>query len=84
MPIVEANIVGRPVITSNLYSMPEVAGDSALLVDPYKTEEITNGINKIINDEAFRSELINRGYRNAERFTLKKMAEQYSLLYNQS
>ena len=84
MPIVEANIVGRPVVTANLYSMPEVAGDSALLVDPYKTEEIRNGIKKIINDDAFRSELISRGFRNAERFTLKNIAEQYSLLYNQS
>lgn len=81
MPIVEANIVGRPVLTSNLYSMPEVAGDSALLVDPYKTEEIRNGIKIIIDDHAFRNELINRGYRNSERFTLSKLAQQYLSTY---
>ena len=81
MPIVEANIVGRPVLTSNLLSMPEVAGDSALLVDPYKTEEIRNGIKKIINDDAFRNGVINKGFKNAERFTLKKMAADYFKLY---
>ena len=40
MPIVEANTVGRPVITSNLFSMPEVAGDAALIVNPYRIDEI--------------------------------------------
>jgi glycosyltransferase involved in cell wall biosynthesis len=82
MPIVEANIVGRPVITSNLYSMPEVAGDSALLVNPYNVEEIKNGIKKIINDDFFRNELINNGFKNAERFTLRKIAEDYLQFYS--
>lgn len=83
MPIVEANITGRPVVTSNLLSMPEVAGDSALLVDPYKTEEIRNGIKKIIDDDTFRDELIKRGFKNAERFTLNKIALEYLTLYQQ-
>lgn len=81
MPIVEANIVGRPVLTSNLYSMPEVAGDSALLVDPYNIEEIRNGIKKIIDDDAFRNELITKGFKNAKRFTLNKIALDYLKLY---
>ncbi len=63
MPIVEANIVGRPVITSNFYSMPEVAGDSALIVDPYNIDEIRNGILKIINDDVNRNELIKKDLR---------------------
>ena len=83
MPIVEANIVGRPVITSNLYSMPEVAGDSALLVDPFNIEEIRNGIKKIINDDKLREDLIRKGFKNAERFTLEKMAADYLILYQQ-
>jgi glycosyltransferase involved in cell wall biosynthesis len=82
MPIVEANIVGRPVITSDLLSMPEVAGDSALLVNPYNADEIKNGIKKIIDDDFFRNELINNGFKNAERFTLRKIAEDYLQLYS--
>jgi glycosyltransferase involved in cell wall biosynthesis len=81
MPIVEANIVGRPVITSNLYSMPEVAGNSALLVDPYNIDEIKNGINKIITDGNYRDELIHRGFQNAEKFHLKQMSYDYFNIY---
>jgi glycosyltransferase involved in cell wall biosynthesis len=81
MPIVEANIVGRPVLTSNLFSMPEVAGDSALLVDPYKTDKIRNGILKIIDDADYRNELIRKGFKNSERFTLSKIAFEYRQLY---
>ncbi|MCZ7612757.1 MAG: glycosyltransferase family 4 protein [Ignavibacteriaceae bacterium] len=81
MPIVEANIIGRPVLTSNLYSMPEVAGDSALLVDPYNTEAIRNGIVKIINDADYRNELISKGFKNAEKFTLEKMTNNYLSIY---
>src|SRR5262245_25129314 len=43
LPIVEANAVGRPVITSNIWSMPEVAGDAACLVDPFNVQSIQNG-----------------------------------------
>lgn len=82
MPIVEANVVGRPVITSNLLSMPEVAGDAALLVDPYKVDEIRNGIKKIIDNDDYRNELINRGFKNAERFSINKIANEYYQLYN--
>lgn len=81
MPIVEANIVGRPVITSNIYSMPEVAGDAALLVDPYNESEIRSGITKIINDDKYRSELLENGYRNAERFKVDSIAQEYLELY---
>lgn len=82
MPIVEANIVGRPVITSNCYSMPEVAGDAALIVDPFKIDEIRNGILKIINDNLCRNDLIKKGFRNADRFSSNKIANEYYQLYN--
>ena len=44
MPIIEANAVGRPVITSNVSSMPEVAGDAACLVDPFDQQSIRQGV----------------------------------------
>ncbi|MCX8104710.1 MAG: glycosyltransferase family 4 protein [Ignavibacterium album] len=81
MPIVEANIVGRPVITSNILSMPEVAGDAALIVDPYNIQEIRNAILKIINDDAYRNNLIQKGFMNAERFKLSEIAADYLNIY---
>lgn len=81
MPIIEANTVGRPVITSNILSMPEVASEAALIVDPYIIDDIRNGILKIINDDNYRNELIRKGYENIKRFKLKNVAEQYLKLY---
>lgn len=81
MPIVEANIVGRTIITSNLYSMPEVAGDSAIIVNPYIKDDISNAVLKIINDSQCRNEKIILGYANANRFTIKKISSEYFTLY---
>jgi glycosyltransferase involved in cell wall biosynthesis len=83
MPIVEANIVGRPVITSNLLSMPEVAGDAALIVNPYSINEIRQGILKIISDDDYRNDLIEKGFKNAEKFTINIIADVYLNLYNE-
>ncbi|MHB9011064.1 MAG: glycosyltransferase family 4 protein [Ignavibacteriaceae bacterium] len=82
MPIVEANTVGRPVITSNLLSMPEVAGDAACIVNPYNIEDIRNGILRIIKEDNYRNDLIEKGYENAKRFNLEKVAIEYLKLYN--
>ncbi len=81
MPILEAQAVGRPVVTSNTSSMPEVAGNAACLVDPFDVTSIRAGIKKIINDEDYRCELVNRGYENVKRFDAKRIAEQYLSLY---
>jgi len=81
MPIIEANTVGRPVITGNLLSMPEVAGDAACIVDPFKSDDIRKGIQKIINDDAYRHRLIEKGYINSERFNIDFISENYFELY---
>lgn len=83
MPIVEAQIVGRSVITSNLLSMPEVAGEGALLVDPYNIDEIRNGILKIINNEDFRNLLVEKGLKNATRFLVEAISNEYAELYRE-
>ncbi len=83
MPIVEAQATGRPVITSNCCSMPEVAGDSALIINPYSVEEIKTGIEKMINDDNFRNNLIKKGLLNVDRFKLKNIANQYLDLYKE-
>jgi glycosyltransferase involved in cell wall biosynthesis len=81
MPIVEAQIVGRPVITSNLLSMPEVAGEGAHFIDPYNVEDIRTGILKIIEDDNYRNELIEIGRKNAIRFSVETISNQYAELY---
>jgi glycosyltransferase involved in cell wall biosynthesis len=81
MPIVEANAVGRPVLTSNVCSMPEVAGDAACLVDPLNVDSIRAGILRIITDDEYRQELVLKGYANAKRFDPDTIAEEYLKVY---
>lgn len=81
MPIIEANAIGRAVITSNRTSMPEVAGDAAVIVDPENTQEIRESILKLINDENFRGKLILKGFENIKRFSTKYVGQQYANLY---
>ena len=81
MPIVEANCVERAVLTSNISSMPEVAGDAACLVDPYDTEDIRKGLLKLIHNKEYREQLIANGRKNKLRFDGKIIAEQYYQLY---
>jgi len=83
MPIVEAQKVGRVVVTSNLYSMPEVAGDAAILVDPYNVQSIRYGFLNAIENQDYVHQLILKGYQNATRFDSKAIAKQYADLYNE-
>jgi glycosyltransferase involved in cell wall biosynthesis len=81
LPIVEAQATGRPIVTSNILSMPEVAGDTACLVDPFDVSNIREGILKIINNPAYREELVRRGFENVERFRPEKIAQEYVDIY---
>lgn len=75
IPIVEAFRCGIPVITSNVTSMPEIAGDAALLVDPFKPEDIAVAMRLISTDENLRDKLIKAGNERAKIFTWDKSAE---------
>lgn len=81
MPIIEANAVERVVLTSNCSSMPEVADDAALLVDPFDVSSIRDGVVRLINESELRNTLINNGRRNRERFSPDSIANQYYQLY---
>lgn len=83
LPILEANATGRPLVTSNISSMPEVAGNAACLVDPFNFESIRSGILKVIQDAGYREELIQNGFKNVERFAPEKIAEEYVKLYKE-
>lgn len=83
LPIIEANAVGRPVITGNILSMPEVAGNAACLVDPFNVESIRDGILRVIQDAAYREQLVQNGFKNVERFKPEVVAMQYVTLYKE-
>lgn len=74
LPILEAQVCGTPVVTGKISSMAEVAGDGAELVDPNSREEISLGLNKVLNDSNHRERLIKKGFKNLKRFSWKKTA----------
>lgn len=83
IPMLEAMGCGAPVITSTTSSMPEVAGDAAFLIDPFKPEEITTAIIKILSDPGLKDELIKKGFAQAAKFSWKAMAEQFVAIYRE-
>ncbi|MFN6934348.1 MAG: glycosyltransferase, partial [Tsuneonella sp.] len=83
MPIIEAQAVGRPVITSDRCSMPEAAGGAAILVDPEDTGAIRGAVEGIATSRDRREELVAKGYDNARRFLPQRIADQYAELYRQ-
>ncbi len=81
LTILEAMACGTPTITANVSSLPEVAGDAAILVEPTDIEEITQAILRIHKDAAFRQNLIDKGLTRIKEFTWKKTAEQTANFY---
>lgn len=82
MPIVEAMSCGTPVITSKISCMPEIAGNSAVLVDPMSAPSIADGIIKVLSDVDTRLDLIQAGLKNAKRFSWNKTAEKVLTIYD--
>ncbi|WP_138499119.1 glycosyltransferase family 4 protein [Nostoc sp. PA-18-2419] len=72
LPVLEAMACGTPVITSNLSSLPEVAGDAAILINPYNTREITEAMQAIATDSGLRSRLSKQGIIHSQQFSWEK------------
>ena len=83
LPIIEAQATGRAVLTSQLEPMVSVAGGAAAFVDPYQSDSIRDGLKKVIANESWRRELIEKGFRNVERFQLANVSKQYRDLYDE-
>ncbi len=81
LPILEAQAIGRPVITSNRSSMPEAAGDGALFVDPESVESIRRAVLELLHRPSTREELIAKGYVNVEKYRPAAIAAQYAAIY---
>ena len=76
IPIIEAYRCDTPVVTSNITSMPEVAGDAAILVDPFSVKSIAKGLEKVALDPELRSEMIRKGRERKKIFTWQNSADQ--------
>jgi glycosyltransferase involved in cell wall biosynthesis len=81
LPPLEAMASGTPVVTSNVSSLPEVAGDAAMLVDPYDVGAITAGIKRVLTDPALRDELVRRGLRRAREFSWERSVARTREIY---
>lgn len=81
LPIIEAQAVGRVVVTSNLSPMKEVAGDGAELVDPIDEASIRVGFGRVIAESLYRDKLIENGRSNTARFSADRAAGSYSTIY---
>jgi len=80
-PVLEAMACGCSVITSNISSLPEVAGEAALLVYPKETKEIANAINTLLNDDKLRQKLVKNGLEQAKKFSWEKTAKEMLKIY---
>ncbi|MEN8224913.1 MAG: glycosyltransferase family 1 protein, partial [Bacteroidota bacterium] len=76
IPIIEAYRCDTPVITSNVTSMPEVAGEAAVLVDPFSVKSIAGGLEQVALDPELRESMIKKGRKRKEIFTWQNSAHQ--------
>ena len=83
LPPLEAMASGTPVVTSNVSSLPEVAGDAAVLVDPYDPAAIADGIYRVLTDEQLRKDLRHRGVARAGMFSWEQSVRRVRKIYDQ-
>lgn len=83
IPILEGMACGKPVITSNTSSMPEIAADAAFIIDPFKPEEITRAMQQILDNKQLYDELCQKGIARAADFSWANMAKKVLKLYTE-
>jgi len=82
LPILEAMACKTPVITADISSMPEIAGNAAVLIDPKKPEELAKAMAEILKNNSLRNELIEKGNKNIMHFSWEKAAIETLRIYN--
>jgi glycosyltransferase involved in cell wall biosynthesis len=83
LPVLEAMACDCPVIASNVSSLPEVAGDSALLINPYDVQDIYSSIKRLLTDDGLRDNLVKKGRSHCMSFSWQKTAGQTMNVYRQ-
>ena len=82
MPILEAQSVGRPVITSKFEPMKTVAGNAALFVNPKRVGEISNSIDRLLKNQNLRNSLIKKGFDNIKGYKKEVILKKHLKVYN--
>lgn len=75
LPVLDAFACGTPVLASNATSIPEIAGDASLFVDPFSVASIASGLGRLVEDKALRKQLVYKGFEQSKRFSWKRSAE---------
>ena len=83
IPIIEAMASGCPVVTSTTFSMPEIAGEAALLVDPYDIESLISVTHRLLTNRTLREEMIGLGLQRARRFSWNRCADETVAVYKE-
>jgi glycosyltransferase involved in cell wall biosynthesis len=83
IPILEAMMVGTPVVTSQVTAMPEVAGDAALLVDPLDVHAMAQAMQRVLSDKKLRQSLVRKGRERARPYTWESTCSQYCDMYEE-
>jgi len=81
LPVLESMACGTPVVTSNVSSLVEVAGDATLLIDPLSVQQIADALIQLLTDESLRTQLVERGHAQARQFTWQRAAAQLHNVY---
>lgn len=84
LPVIEAFALGTPVIASDTTSLPEIAGDGAILVDPNRPDAMAAAIERLIDHPELRQQMIDRGHHQVERFTWEAAARKTLALLHQT
>ncbi len=81
LPVLEAQACGTPVLTSNASSLPEAAGDAALMVDPYDVDALASALSRLLTEIPLRHELRERGLVHAQQFSWPRTAQETARVY---
>jgi len=84
LPVLEAQACGTPVLTSNVSSLPEAAGDAAVMVDPYDVESLAEGLNRLLAGESLRHDLRAAGLVHAKKFSWPRAAQDTARVYHRA
>ncbi len=83
IPVLEAMACGTPVVCANNSSLPEIAGDAALLIEATDTEALANAMLQLVIDTSLREKLIQRGYEQARKFRWEEAARRLLDVYSE-
>lgn len=82
LPLLEAMVLGTPVLSSRVGSIPEVAGEAAILIDPTNTAELRDALVRLLTDQSLRTQLIRQGFEQSARFSWQRTAAEILDVYD--